>query len=67
MKCKKCGYDFEGVFCPECGTKNTTQEEKNNSERNVTSIEKRLIEQQLYLWEWEFFHGWECLQLLHQL
>lgn len=26
MKCTKCGFEFEGVFCPECGTKceNTT-------------------------------------------
>lgn len=21
MKCKKCGNDYEGVFCPQCGTK----------------------------------------------
>ena len=23
MKCKNCGFEFaEGVFCPECGTRN---------------------------------------------
>lgn len=28
MKCKKCGFEFtEGLFCPECGTKNDFEEE----------------------------------------
>lgn len=23
MKCKKCGTEYEGIYCPICGTKNT--------------------------------------------
>ncbi|MBQ8116937.1 MAG: DUF4190 domain-containing protein [Lachnospiraceae bacterium] len=22
MKCKNCGYEYNGMFCPECGTRN---------------------------------------------
>lgn len=35
MKCKKCGIEFEGKFCPECGTKNThTPGETASAEKN---------------------------------
>ena len=26
MKCKNCGYEFEGKFCPECGTRAEPEE-----------------------------------------
>lgn len=26
MKCKHCGSEFEGKFCPECGTKAEAEE-----------------------------------------
>lgn len=40
MKCKKCGYEYNGVFCPECGTKNELQkpvkaEIKNKSHKKI--------------------------------
>lgn len=29
MKCKKCGCEYNGVFCPECGTKNEPLKTRN--------------------------------------
>ena len=26
MKCMKCGWDYEGSFCPNCGTVNTANQ-----------------------------------------
>lgn len=36
MKCTKCGFEFEeGIFCPECGTKNVEIEEKAISSKTL--------------------------------
>lgn len=35
MKCKTCGFEYEGVFCPECGSRN---------EDSISPEEKELLE-----------------------
>lgn len=50
MKCKKCGTEFEeGIFCPECGTKNVLDEvaselvwNDGEEEEEITDIDKAL-------------------------
>ncbi len=51
MKCKKCGFEFtEGIFCPECGTKNNPNEEiekitveaVDDEEEEIVDIDKAL-------------------------
>ena len=47
MKCKNCGTDFEGRFCPNCGTaiedysKNTIYTTQTSSEKNKKPFYKR--------------------------
>lgn len=36
MKCKNCGMEFEGIFCPNCGTKNEEE-----------TVEKKIVEQEM--------------------
>lgn len=58
MKCRKCGVEFaEGLFCPECGTKNdpngVTEElivDDNESEEEISDIGKA-IEDVLFYYE----------------
>lgn len=48
MKCSKCGFEFtEGIFCPECGTKNdflevTEEIVVDDGEEEIIDIEKAL-------------------------
>ncbi len=43
MKCKKCGTEFyEGIFCPECGTKAEIQENI-NTQRNSKKVKKPIM------------------------
>lgn len=40
MKCKKCGNEFdEGIFCPECGTKN--EDKPQMSEEDIKELERQ--------------------------
>lgn len=44
MKCKKCGFEFEeGIFCPECGTKNI-QTFENEERQQYERIDDKDIE-----------------------
>lgn len=47
MKCSKCGTEFsEGIFCPECGTKNVTEEMlKKEAEKTLES--ERILQEKL--------------------
>ena len=48
MKCSKCGFEFtEGIFCPECGTKNDLNEfaeeiiaDDSENEEEITDVDK---------------------------
>ena len=55
MKCSNCGYEFdEGIFCPECGTKNDVSVEERQKAQNIldeldsVENEKKMINQ----WGW---------------
>lgn len=39
MKCNKCGKEFEGNFCPQCGSPST----KNNLNRTLDNPEEKEI------------------------
>ena len=42
MKCKNCGTEFnEGIFCPECGTKNEPMTNENTVVENTITMETR--------------------------
>lgn len=40
MKCKNCGMEFEGVFCPNCGMKSEETKEEINAKADMKSVEK---------------------------
>ena len=50
MKCSKCGFEFaEGIFCPECGTKNDLNElveeaivDDSEDEEEIADIDKAM-------------------------
>lgn len=56
MKCKNCGFEFaEGIFCPECGTKNDFNEEEvivesEEEEEEIVDID-RAIEDVIFYYE----------------
>lgn len=47
MKCKNCGFEYNGIFCPECGTRNLEEYEKTEkakTEENRIEYERLLKE-----------------------
>lgn len=47
MICKNCGYEFEGIFCPECGTKSDNVNiDKDNTTPKAEEISKLTTEVQ---------------------
>lgn len=56
MKCKQCGFEFsEGIFCPECGTKNDLNEvnedivlKNHEGEEGIGNIDKTIEEVVFY-------------------
>ena len=39
MKCKNCGNEFEGNFCPECGTKVDSEQAPQQINQNIENVE----------------------------
>lgn len=45
MKCQNCGTEFDGIFCPECGTKCISED--NSNELSLAEKKKQALEMEM--------------------